>query len=86
MVAGVFSADFFSKNYGVTSYGKVVLFDFDDIQLLRLINIRKIRPIVVKTMPIEAINRGSVLSESLPAAGDNKACTTGMATRMKPAV
>ncbi len=43
-------------------------------------------PTVVNTIPAEAISLGSILSESLPASGEKKACIAGMATRIKPAL
>jgi len=43
-------------------------------------------PTPVKAIPIEATIRGSILSESLPARGENKACTMGWDTKIKPAL
>jgi len=40
---------------------------------------------VVNAIPKEAMIRGSILSESLPAIGENKTMTTGWHTKMIPA-
>ena len=47
-------------------------------------SIKSPRPMAVRLIPIEATIRGSMRSESLPAKGENKACTTGCATRITP--
>jgi len=42
-------------------------------------------PTAVKAIPTEATIRGSILSESLPAKGEKKACTMGWEINIKPA-
>ncbi|MFP4609616.1 MAG: bifunctional isocitrate dehydrogenase kinase/phosphatase [Thiohalophilus sp.] len=42
--AGIFPGDLLPKNFGVTSYGRVIFYDYDEIQPLLECNFRKIPP------------------------------------------
>ncbi|UCC55206.1 MAG: bifunctional isocitrate dehydrogenase kinase/phosphatase [Gammaproteobacteria bacterium] len=42
--AGIFAGDLLVKNFGVTSYGRVVFYDYDEIQPLTECNFRRIPP------------------------------------------
>ena len=47
---------------------------------------KRSRPMVVRVMPAEESNRGSIRSDNRPARGEKRAIITGWATRMVPAV
>ena len=53
--------------------------------VLGVISAKRMSPRVVSAMPSEAITRGSILSESLPARGENTAITIGWAIKTTPA-
>jgi isocitrate dehydrogenase kinase/phosphatase len=40
--AGIFAGDLLIKNFGITSYGRVIFYDYDEIQPLGEVNFRKI--------------------------------------------
>jgi isocitrate dehydrogenase kinase/phosphatase len=42
--AGIFAGDLLIKNFGITSYGRVIFYDYDEIQPLSEVNFRKIPP------------------------------------------
>jgi isocitrate dehydrogenase kinase/phosphatase len=42
--ANIFAGDMLWRNFGVTSYGRVVFYDFDEIEYLRDVNFRRIPP------------------------------------------
>jgi isocitrate dehydrogenase kinase/phosphatase len=42
--AGIFAGDLLIKNFGITSYGRVIFYDYDEIQPIGECNFRKIPP------------------------------------------
>jgi isocitrate dehydrogenase kinase/phosphatase len=42
--ANIFPGDMLWRNFGVTSYGRVVFYDYDEIEYLRDVNFRRIPP------------------------------------------
>ncbi|MGW8247631.1 MAG: bifunctional isocitrate dehydrogenase kinase/phosphatase [Acidiferrobacterales bacterium] len=42
--AGIFAGDLLIKNFGITSYGRVIFYDYDEIQPMGEVNFRKIPP------------------------------------------
>jgi isocitrate dehydrogenase kinase/phosphatase len=55
-VAGIFVGDYLTKNFGVTRYGRVVLYDYDDIDSLMRWNFRDLPepPEWAETLPFES--------------------------------